>query len=200
MSKTVDQTKQKQISSRNLSILTGVSKSKVTPKSIVLEQNGEKKILKKIKLKTPLKVSPDLRQGKQSKPQNNEASKRTLHCTFCKATFDDQEALKKHFVKHGSESAMDKNPDLATAGSSTSDQRIDLIECEWCPETFTRLSKAIEHKYRKHSYESKNYFCTLCGRLFPLKVALDQHRNIAHKDDKKMKVIDKTLTIVIVVI
>lgn len=46
----------------------------------------------------------------------------------------------------------------------------DLINCEWCSEVFVTISKAIEHKFRKHRYESTNYFCKVCGKLFPLKV------------------------------
>ncbi|XP_058817416.1 telomere zinc finger-associated protein-like isoform X2 [Topomyia yanbarensis] len=140
--------------------------------SIVLEQNGEKKILKKIKLKGPLKAPP------AAKPEQ------TFACTFCKATFTNHEQLRVHFLKHGAESILSKNPDEPR--QSNQEGAIMLIECEWCPETFTSMSKAIEHKYRKHNYESKNYFCTLCGRLFPLKVALDQHQNLEHKNDKKI--------------
>lgn len=58
----------------------------------------------------------------------------------------------------------------------------ELVECEWCPEAFQNISKAIEHKFRKHRYESTNYFCVYCGKLFPLKVALDQHMLTEHKN------------------
>ncbi|XP_058443880.1 zinc finger protein 691-like [Malaya genurostris] len=143
-------------------------------KSIVLEQNGEKKILKKIKLKGPIKSPPAAKQEK------------TFTCTFCKTTFNNHEQLRIHFLKHGAESKLSKNPDHP--GRASHETIISLIECEWCPETFTSMSKAIEHKYRKHNYESKNYFCALCGRLFPLKVALDQHQSLEHKDDSKIMV------------
>lgn len=56
-----------------------------------------------------------------------------------------------------------------------------MIRCEWCSEVFVTISKAIEHKFRKHRYESTNYFCPDCGKLFPLKVALKQHSQIEHK-------------------
>ncbi|XP_019553190.3 protein suppressor of hairy wing [Aedes albopictus] len=211
MSKSVEQSKRKLEVKTDRSSQHGISKPKASPKSIVLEQNGEKKILKKIKLKAPPKATTNSKQGshlrneathqkssvkipqvsilrKETKPA---LEKTSFPCTFCKLTFEDQDALKKHFVKHGNESQFGKTPDQHPAGGSVSggtEPPIELIECEWCPETFTRLSRAIEHKYRKHNYESKNYFCTLCGKLFPLKVALDQHQNIAHKDDKEMKV------------
>lgn len=64
---------------------------------------------------------------------------------------------------HGTTTSNPKN-------SSKLSQSIKLIECEWCPESFPNISKAIEHKFRKHQYESTNYFCKLCGKLFPLNV------------------------------
>lgn len=155
------------------------TKQGVSSKSIVLEQNGETKILKKIKLKGPPKKIPKISQPPEEKDNSD---KRTFVCTFCRSTFDSQSALKEHFLKHGNESEIERS------SSGSGDGTIVLIECEWCPETFTKLSKAIEHKYRKHNYESKNYFCTLCGRLFPLKVALEQHQNLEHKNDKEIKI------------
>ncbi|XP_065089071.1 zinc finger protein 484-like [Ochlerotatus camptorhynchus] len=179
MPKSAKQSKPKQNPTQKAQNVITKPKQAVSPKSIVLEQNGEKKILKKIKLKGPPKNISKLKQ----KPEGKDNSKRsTFVCTFCQCTFDNQEALKQHFVKHGTGSEFGKIP------SGSGEGTIVLIECEWCPETFTKLSKAIEHKYRKHNYESKNYFCTLCGRLFPLKVALEQHQNMEHKDDKEMNV------------
>ncbi|XP_001651358.2 zinc finger protein 423 [Aedes aegypti] len=193
MANTAEQTKGKRVASTKCSSLQGISKPKVVPSnSIVLEQNGEKKILKKVKLKAPpksgKKLPPESNKSneKNTGTQETAAGKPKFVCTFCKVAFHEQEALKKHFLKHGNQSQIGKNPDQA-AGSGR-ESTIDLIECEWCPETFTQLSRAIEHKYRKHNYESKNYFCTLCGKLFPLKVALDQHQNSIHKHDMKMNV------------
>lgn len=60
----------------------------------------------------------------------------------------------------------------------------DLVKCEWCSEVFETISKAIEHKFRKHRYESTNYFCQECGKLFPLKIALEQHSYVEHKKPK----------------
>lgn len=67
--------------------------------------------------------------------------------------------------------------------SSTVSTIGELIVCEWCPEAFPNISKAIEHKFRKHRYESINYFCDLCGKLFPLKIALDQHKKVEHDNN-----------------
>uniref|UniRef100_A0A1Q3EZ16 C2H2-type domain-containing protein n=1 Tax=Culex tarsalis TaxID=7177 RepID=A0A1Q3EZ16_CULTA len=160
------------------------------PNSIVLEQNGEKRILKKIKLKGPPKfrTKPPEPVGKPEQPKLE--AKKQFVCTFCQSRFDCHTKLRVHFLKHGTM----KNPDPEVAVAATkaggsgkrqSERRstILLIECEWCPETFTSMSKAIEHKYRKHSYEAKNYFCKLCGRLFPLKVALEQHQSLEHKGE-----------------
>lgn len=61
-----------------------------------------------------------------------------------------------------------------------------LIECEWCPEVFPSISKAIQHKFRKHKYESTNYFCKQCGKLFPLNCALEQHMLADHPTDLLM--------------
>lgn len=55
-----------------------------------------------------------------------------------------------------------------------------LIECEWCTEVFPTISKAIQHKFRKHKHESTNYFCKQCGKLFPLNCALEQHMLADH--------------------
>lgn len=59
---------------------------------------------------------------------------------------------------------------LSESKIPTKNQSSDLIQCEWCNEVFVNISKAIEHKFRKHRYESTNYFCSDCGKLFPLKV------------------------------
>lgn len=57
-----------------------------------------------------------------------------------------------------------------------------LIECEWCPELFVNISKAILHKFRKHKGEERNYHCEHCGKLFPLRCALDQHVRSEHNE------------------
>uniref|UniRef100_A0A8D8MDQ2 Zinc finger and BTB domain-containing protein 48 n=1 Tax=Culex pipiens TaxID=7175 RepID=A0A8D8MDQ2_CULPI len=145
------------------------------PNSIVLEQNGERRILKKIKL---LKGSPKFRAKPPEPAKKVEppalAAKKMFVCTFCQSRFDCHGKLRVHFLKHGSTQVTGKNPERSA---------LVLIECEWCPETFTTMSKAIEHKYRKHNYEAKNYFCKLCGRLFPLRVALEQHQALEHKGE-----------------
>ncbi|XP_038105431.1 zinc finger protein 354A [Culex quinquefasciatus] len=145
------------------------------PNSIVLEQNGEKRILKKIKL---LKGPPKFRAKPPEPAKKVEppavAAKKMFVCTFCQSRFDCHGKLRVHFLKHGSTQVTGKNPERSA---------LVLIECEWCPETFTTMSKAIEHKYRKHNYEAKNYFCKLCGRLFPLRVALEQHQALEHKGE-----------------
>lgn len=161
------------------------------PNSIVLEQNGEKRILKKIKLKGPPKfrTKPPEPAKKPSEPEPppSLAVKKMFVCTFCQSRFDCHEKLREHFLKHASSQITGKNPDQAAGSKRQPAARsttILLIECEWCPETFTSMSKAIEHKYRKHNYEAKNYFCKLCGRLFPLRVALEQHQALEHKGEK----------------
>ncbi|KAL9692200.1 hypothetical protein quinque_016455 [Culex quinquefasciatus] len=154
-----------------------VPKQSAAPNSIVLEQNGERRILKKIKL---LKGSPKFRAKppepvkKVEPPAAPLVAKKMFVCTFCQSRFDCHGKLQVHFLKHGSSPGTGKNPERSA---------LVLIECEWCPETFTTMSKAIEHKYRKHNYEAKNYFCKLCGRLFPLRVALEQHQALEHKGE-----------------
>ncbi|XP_055606548.1 zinc finger and BTB domain-containing protein 40-like [Uranotaenia lowii] len=163
-----------------------------TSKSIILEKNGEKKILKKIKLKSStskLKSATAITSPSSKPTKQLEDSRKSFECTFCKSKFSNQALLKVHFLKHGLESGrIADNPDekgKQRQGTRPVTSSLMLIECEWCPETFTTMSRAIEHKNRKHSYESKNYFCQLCGRLFPLKVALEQHHNLEHRDEKK---------------
>lgn len=168
-----------------VAVLSSHPKPSQQSKSIVLERDGEKRILKKIKLKGPPKGVPPPPKTIPAKPEAS--TEKAFICTFCKCRLGSQEQLRAHFLKHGSDSRLSKNPDEA-AGSRLDGTTIQLIECEWCPETFTTMSKAIEHKYRKHNYDSKNYFCTLCGRLFPLKVALEQHQALEHKNDKEMNV------------
>ncbi|XP_055641264.1 putative zinc finger protein C09F5.3 [Toxorhynchites rutilus septentrionalis] len=157
-------------------------------KSIILEQNGEKRILKKVKLKGPLKVPPKIKPTQElNKIHKPEVAKDQLFtCIFCSGKFKSKKELETHILKHGTESQQSKKIEETT--NLKQESAIMLIECEWCPETFISMSRAIEHKYRKHSHESKNYFCTLCGKLFPLKVALDQHQSLEHKNVKKAKV------------
>lgn len=69
----------------------------------------------------------------------------------------------------------DTNQSKSTSGTANDSKQ--QIECEWCPELFPNISKAIEHKFRKHRYESTNYFCKICGKLYPLKVNIF-NRNI----------------------
>lgn len=46
----------------------------------------------------------------------------------------------------------------------------EIIQCEGCTELFDNVTKAIQHKYKKHpELPSKNY-CSYCGMLFPLQV------------------------------
>ncbi|XP_053699203.1 zinc finger protein 808-like [Sabethes cyaneus] len=157
----------------------------LSSKSIVLEKNGEKKILKKIKLKTHPKT-PVI---KSLTPEIREKDAKKFVCTFCPSTFSSHDHLRIHFLKHGNQANDSRQTFEGSERSRSSHEpAIVLIECEWCPETFTSMSKAIEHKYRKHNYESKNYFCTLCGRLFPLKVALEQHQSLEHANDKEINV------------
>ncbi|EDS40210.1 conserved hypothetical protein [Culex quinquefasciatus] len=156
------------------------------PNSIVLEQNGEKRILKKIKLlKGPPKfrTKPPEPVKKVEPPAAPLVAKKMFVCTFCQSRFDCHGKLRVHFLKHGSSPGTGKNPDREGSGRQPERSALVLIECEWCPETFTTMSKAIEHKYRKHNYEAKNYFCKLCGRLFPLRVALEQHQALEHKGE-----------------
>lgn len=58
---------------------------------------------------------------------------------------------------------------------------VEFIDCEWCAEAFPSVAKAIEHKFRKHRYDSTNYFCKVCGKLFPIKITLNQHMENEHK-------------------
>ncbi|XP_055542883.1 zinc finger protein Xfin-like [Wyeomyia smithii] len=162
--------------------------SPISSKSFVLEKDGERKILKKVKLKAPTK-SPAVANA-DFPPRVQEKASKKFVCTFCKASFNNHEHLLVHFVKHGTQTNdTAKNPDSPLDHRHSShESTIMLIECEWCPETFTSMSKAIKHKYRKHNYESKNYFCALCGRLFPLKVALEQHQSLEHANDKEINV------------
>ncbi|KAL9696132.1 hypothetical protein quinque_015417 [Culex quinquefasciatus] len=120
------------------------------PTSIVLEQNGERRILKKIKL---LKGSPKFRTKPPEPAKKVEppalAAKKMFVCTFCQSRFDCHGKLRVHFLKHGSSPGTGKNPDREGSGRQSERSALVLIECEWCPETFTTMSKAIEHKYRK---------------------------------------------------
>lgn len=65
---------------------------------------------------------------------------------------------------------------------------VEFIDCEWCPEAFPSIAKAIEHKFRKHRYDSTNYFCKICGKLFPIKITLNQHMESEHKNQDYIKV------------
>lgn len=88
-----------------------------------------------------------------------------LSSAFCSELF-----IQNYFTdrKHGERKQIGTLPE---SNIPTKDQSSDLIKCEWCSEvSFVTISKAIEHKFRKHRYESTNYFCSDCGKLFPLKV------------------------------
>lgn len=77
---------------------------------------------------------------------------------------------------------MHASKTICTNGKSPQDIPLsNLIECEWCPEVSANISKAILHKFRKHKGEQRNYHCEYCGKLFPLRCALDQHVRVEHE-------------------
>lgn len=47
----------------------------------------------------------------------------------------------------------------------------ELIQCEGCAEVFDSVTKAIQHKYKKHPDLPCNNYCSYCGMLFPLQVS-----------------------------
>lgn len=56
------------------------------------------------------------------------------------------------------------------------------------------MTKAIQHKYKKHRYK-KNYFCKICGKLFPLLSAIEEHTKTEHSAIHLEETIDKNLII-----
>lgn len=50
-----------------------------------------------------------------------------------------------------------------------------LIQCDFCNEQFTNVTKAIQHKFRKHPESVSKHFCPFCGMHFPLKYNCDIH-------------------------
>ncbi|KAJ6639648.1 Zinc finger protein [Pseudolycoriella hygida] len=111
----------------------------------------------------------------------NKDNKKVYNCVLCDEKFDDHHLMIEHFRKHGERR---QTGPLLPPQIKTKDRSSDLIKCEWCTEVFVTISKAIEHKSRKHRYESTNYFCKECGKLFPIKVALEQHRQVEHNSRK----------------
>ncbi|KAG4073182.1 hypothetical protein HA402_002571 [Bradysia odoriphaga] len=115
-------------------------------------------------------------QGQLIDKKSND-KKKLYKCVLCEEKFAEHSFMIEHFRKHGERKQIGT---LSETKLPTKDQSSDLIKCEWCTEVFVTISKAIEHKFRKHRYESTNYFCSDCGKLFPLKVALEQHNQVEH--------------------
>ncbi|GAB0093244.1 zinc finger protein 575-like [Sergentomyia squamirostris] len=105
-------------------------------------------------------------------------------CAICCKKFHIHDDLLKHFLQHG-------NNEIDYLGQprkrfirpvTTKDT---MIQCEWCPEKFTTISRAIQHKHRKHTNVFTNYYCEYCGKLFPFRISLIQHQFVCQTEQKK---------------
>ncbi|XP_034239628.1 zinc finger and BTB domain-containing protein 41-like [Thrips palmi] len=61
------------------------------------------------------------------------------------------------------------------------------IKCDVCELPFENVAKAISHRWKAHPEQPSKFFCSHCGKHFPLKTILDnhvanQHTNTAPKN------------------
>ncbi|XP_055681689.1 zinc finger protein 473-like [Lutzomyia longipalpis] len=110
-------------------------------------------------------------------------SSQDFSCSICSTKFHLRNDLLKHFLQHGN-NEIDYNgrPKALevtvpkTVSSSGGDAKTTMIQCEWCPDKFKDISRAIQHKHRKHANILVNYYCEYCGKQFPLRISLIRHQ------------------------
>lgn len=56
------------------------------------------------------------------------------------------------------------------------------IKCDFCEVLFESVAKAISHRWKAHPNQPSKFFCSHCGKHFPLKAILDNHLASQHKD------------------
>uniref|UniRef100_A0A6M2DGR3 C2H2-type domain-containing protein n=1 Tax=Xenopsylla cheopis TaxID=163159 RepID=A0A6M2DGR3_XENCH len=96
-------------------------------------------------------------------------------CVFCSMTFTNPELLKDHFREHANKKIDMKGRQKGSTNISKETTSKELIQCEGCAEVFDSVTKAIQHKYKKHPDLPCNNYCSYCGMLFPLQCTLNTH-------------------------
>ncbi|XP_059617274.1 zinc finger protein 623-like [Phlebotomus argentipes] len=135
---------------------------------------------------------------RESKSEGVEASgskqlplKTEYTCSICNWKFDVHNDLLKHFLKHGNNEidfrGLPKSKLKMEKKRINPAARTTMIQCEWCTDKFADISRAIQHKHRKHPDAKTTYYCEFCGKLFPLRISLIQHQLSCDKSNGQVE-------------
>ncbi|KAL0119481.1 hypothetical protein PUN28_007761 [Cardiocondyla obscurior] len=101
------------------------------------------------------------------------------NCVLCEMKLDTKEALQEHFRKHA-------NKEIDMRGQPVKCKNEDT-RCDICNRTFETIPAALRHRFKVHSNLSTKFYCSYCGKQFPLKNHRDNHlfsHNLTEGEDK----------------
>ncbi|XP_011883437.1 PREDICTED: zinc finger and BTB domain-containing protein 41-like [Vollenhovia emeryi] len=92
-------------------------------------------------------------------------------CVLCDSKLESKEALQEHFRKHANKTIDMRGLPVR---SKTEDTRCDI-----CGQSFDSIPATLRHRFKVHSNLSTKFYCSYCGKQFPLKNHRDNHQ-ISH--------------------
>lgn len=100
-------------------------------------------------------------------------STRSQHnCVLCNSKLDTKEALQEHFRKHA-------NKEIDMRGRPVKNGNNADTQCDVCGQSFDTIPATIRHRFKVHSNSPAKFYCSYCGKQFPLKNHRDNHQ-ISH--------------------
>ncbi|XP_020287186.1 gastrula zinc finger protein XlCGF7.1-like isoform X2 [Pseudomyrmex gracilis] len=90
-------------------------------------------------------------------------------CVLCETELESKEALQEHFRKHA-------NKEIDARGKTVKNKTKPIdTQCDICHQTFPSMTATIRHRFKKHPNLQAKFYCSYCGKRFPLKTHRDNH-------------------------
>ncbi|EFN71532.1 Zinc finger and SCAN domain-containing protein 12 [Camponotus floridanus] len=102
------------------------------------------------------------------------------NCVLCNSKLGSKQALQEHFRKHA-------NKEIDTRGRPVKSCKNADTQCDICDKSFDTITATIRHRFKMHPNSPTKFYCSYCGKQFPLRTHRDNHQ-ISHDSSESKKI------------
>ncbi|XP_015115109.1 zinc finger and BTB domain-containing protein 16-A [Diachasma alloeum] len=104
-------------------------------------------------------------------------------CVLCEAELESKEALQEHFRKHANKEIDGRGKPQGRKIQKKPNKTDEL--CDICGKTFESITATIRHRFKMHPNSPAKFYCSYCGKQFPLKTHRDNHMTTHNPEESK---------------